>query len=101
MVSSSVRNMYIAYRTIAVVRILGTSLPTTGPGISARSMCIARPESESVGASAMRRVRTPMPPIQCVRERQNCIPCESISTSAIAVAPVVENLLAVSKIASI
>ena len=38
--SNMVSSIYIKYRMLAVLRILGTSFPTLGPGLSARSRCI-------------------------------------------------------------
>ena len=76
----------------------GTSLPTTGPGISARRMCIGLPETS--GAIAMMNTKTPMPPIQWVKLRQNKSPWLMLSTSRRMEAPVVVRPLTVSKNAS-
>ena len=79
-------------------RIRGTSLPTIGPGISARIMCIDLPDS--VGTIAIISTSTPMPPIQCVKLRQKSIPCPIASTFVRIEAPVVVKPLTVSKSAS-
>ena len=76
----------------------GTSLPTTGPGISARRMCIGLPETS--GTIAMMNTKTPIPPIQCVKLRQNSSPWLMRSTSHRMEAPVVVRPLTVSKKAS-
>ncbi|CDC70217.1 putative uncharacterized protein [Candidatus Colimorpha enterica] len=69
-----------------------------GPGISARIICIDRPESD--GNIAMTKTSTPIPPIQCVKLRQKSAPWLSASTSSSTEAPVVVNPLTVSKKAS-
>jgi len=73
-----------------------TSFPTAGPGISARSMCIPWP-SPPIGRMAMTNTRTPMPPTQWVKLRQNRMPRFSDSTSVRMVAPVVVKPETVSK----
>ena len=45
-----------------------TSLPTVGPGTSARSRCIPCPSL--MGKMAMTNTSTPMPPTQWVKLRQ-------------------------------
>ena len=55
----------------AVLRILGTSLPTLGPGLSARSRCMVKPLPRSpLGTMASRNTSTPMPPTQWLKLRQ-------------------------------
>ena len=76
----------------------GTSLPTCGPGTSARIMCMLR-SSES-GSTAMMNTSTPMPPIQCDRLRQSSEPRVSSSTFAATEAPVVVKPETISKKAS-
>ena len=71
----------------AVLRMRGTSLPTVGPGTSARMMCIDR--LPAIGRMAMMNTSMPMPPIQCANRRQNCAPCDSASMSVRMLAPVV------------
>ena len=83
----------------AVCRTFGTSLPTIGPGISAFKTCIER--SQTVGMSAMTKTSTPIPPTQCVKERQKSTPLGRLSISRRIDAPVVVKPLAVSKKASI
>ena len=67
--------------------ILGTSLPTDGPGLSARIRLICEPPLS--GTMASRNTRTPMPPIQCVKLLHKSEQCESPSTFARMLAPVV------------
>ena len=86
------------YRMRAVCRARGTSLPTVGPGTSARMMCIER--SPLMGMTAMRNTSTPMPPIQCVKLRQNRPERERLSMSFKIEAPVVVKPEVVSKKAS-
>ena len=66
-----------------------------GPGISARRICILRPDLD--GTIAMMSTSTPIPPIQWVKLRQNM----SASTSVRMEEPVVVKPLTVSKNASI
>ena len=65
----------------------GTSLPTVGPGTSARMMCIDR--LPLMGSTASTNTRMPMPPIQWVKLRQNRMPLGSPSTAGRMLAPVV------------
>ena len=83
---------------MAVLRTRGTSLPTLGPGTSARMMCMEC--SPLMGSTAIRNTSTPMPPIQCVKSRQNRSPRGMPGMSVTTVAPVVERPEAVSKRAS-
>ena len=69
--SSIVIPKYIRYRSRAVCRTFGTSLPTEGPGLSARMRLIWEPPLS--GIIARRNTRTPIPPIQCVKLRQNML----------------------------
>ena len=57
---------------MALCLALGTSLPTTGPGTSARIMCMLR--SSARGSTAIMNTSTPMPPTQLVKLRQNSSP---------------------------
>ena len=63
---------YIPYSIMALCLALGTSLPTTGPGTSARIICILR--SSARGSTAIINTSTPMPPTQLVKLRQNSSP---------------------------
>ena len=72
MICTTVSTTYIRYKICAVSLMRGMSLPTMGPGISARIMWMERPVS--VGTMAMMSTRTPMPPIQWVKLRQNSSP---------------------------
>ena len=73
-------------------------MPTTGPGISARMMWMDR--SDTLGRMAMTKTRTPMPPTQWVKLRQNSKPWLMTSTLARMEDPVVVKPLTVSKNAS-
>ena len=73
------------YRMRAVRRMRGTSLPLTGPGISARARCMLR--SSLIGITASMNTSTPMPPIQWEKLRQNSTPRPSVSTSGTTDAP--------------
>ena len=75
------------YRIFAVERTRGTSLPTDGPGLSARMSCMWEPPV--MGSTASRNTSTPMPPIQWVRLRQNRLAKLRASTSGRMLAPVV------------
>ena len=77
------------YRMAAVDFILGTSLPTSGPGLSARSRCMVKPLPPSLGATASRNTSTPMPPTQWLKLRQYRMPRGRLSTSDKMDAPVV------------
>ena len=70
-VCTTVSTRYMAYRILAVSRILLEILPTEGPGDSARIKCMARPSL--TGRTAMVNTSTPMPPTQWVKLRQNSI----------------------------
>ena len=82
----------------AVCLILGTNLPTEGPGLSALIRCILLPPAS--GVTARTNTRTPIPPIQWVKLRQNRIPRGKCSTAGRMVAPVVVKPETVSKNAS-
>ena len=84
---------------MAVSLALGTSLPTVGPGTSARIMCMEC--SPLMGSTAMTNTRTPMPPIQWVKERQNRQAWDIPSMSVRMEAPVVVKPETVSNTASI
>ena len=83
---------------LAVSLARGISLPTTGPGISARMMWMER--SVTLGTSAITNTSTPMPPTQWVKLRQNRRPRLMTSTFSRIDAPVVVKPLTVSKKAS-
>ena len=83
---------------MAVRLTRGTSLPTVGPGTSARMMCMEC--SPLMGITAIRNTSTPMPPIQWVNMRQNISPRGMASISVRMVAPVVDRPEAVSNRAS-
>ena len=70
-----------------------------GPGISARRTWMVR--LERFGMMATIRTRTPMPPIQCVKLRQNSREWDMDSTCVRIEAPVVVKPETVSKKASI
>ena len=76
-----------------------TSLPTEGPGTSARSRCIPWP-SPLMGTMAMTNTSTPMPPTQWVKLRQKRMPRFRLSTSRRMLAPVVVKPETVSKMQS-
>ena len=59
----------MTYRILAVPPTLGTNLDLIGPGLSARMRNTA--PSPCLGVSARNSTSTPIPPIHCVRERQN------------------------------
>ena len=73
-------------------------LSMVGPVVSARM--IFCPPIPSIGSSAIVSSRMPMPPSQCVSDRQNSMPIGNASTSRRIVAPVVVKPDAVSKYAS-
>ena len=75
------------YKSLAVCLILGTSLPTEGPGLSARIRFMLEPPLN--GTIASMNTRTPIPPIQCVKQRQNMLQFDRDSGSLIILAPVV------------
>ena len=75
------------------------SLPTEGPGTSARIRCMARPSVR--GMTAIRKTSTPMPPTQWEKLRQNSIPWLMDSTSVRMVEPVVVKPETISKKASV
>lgn len=77
------------YKIRAVCLILGTSLPTEGPGLSARMRLMLEPPLKGMIASI--KTKTPMPPIQLVNERHNKLQLDNASTSLSMLAPVVEN----------
>ena len=77
-----------------------TSLPTEGPGTSARIRCIPWPSPADMGRMAMTNTSTPMPPTQWVKLRQNRIPRCRGSISVRILAPVVVKPETVSKKAS-
>ena len=67
--------------------VLGTSLPTMGPGISALRIFMERLGSFS--AMMVTSTRTPMPPTQWVKLRQNRLPRCMASRSVRMKVPVV------------
>ena len=79
--------------------IFGTSLPTDGPGLSARIRFMLEPPP--MGMMARMKTRTPMPPIQCVKLRQKIEQWLNASTSLNMLAPVVVNPETVSNKASV
>ena len=74
---------------MAVWLTLGTSLPGVGPGDSALRIWMVLAFTE--GMMAIIITSTPIPPIQCVNERQNNMPRGRDSTSLRMEAPVVVN----------
>ena len=86
---------YIRYKSLAVVFSLGTSFPKLGPGLSALIRFTLEPPLS--GTTASRNTRTPIPPIQWVKLRQNIDVWDNDSTSSSMVAPVVVNPDIVSK----
>ncbi len=87
------------YKSLAVCLSFGTSLPTDGPGLSARMRFMLLPPLS--GMIASRNTSTPIPPIQCVKHRQKFIQYERDSTSGSMLAPVVVKPDIVSKRASV
>lgn len=75
------------YKIRAEDTIFGTSLPTDGPGLSARIKLMLEPPL--IGTIASRKTSTPMPPIQCVKLRHSSAQCDRASTSSKMLAPVV------------
>ena len=80
---------------LALVLSLGCSLLFIGPVASAENTFTEPPTSD--GSRAMVKNTMPNPPIHCVSERQNMMPCGRASTSSMMVAPVVVNPDMVSK----
>lgn len=68
--------------------ILGETLSSEGPGVS--DTAIFWPLMPREGINAMAKMRIPIPPIQCVKERQKTIPFGNASTSERIEEPVVE-----------
>src|SRR5690625_2232020 len=91
--------IYITKRIRAEEDNLETNFPKVGTGISAFIIC-TEPEFE-LGKIANAKTKTPMPPIKCVKLRQNNIECDKASTSFNILEPVVVKPLEVSKKASI
>ena len=83
---------------VAVSRICGDILETEGPGLSARMRKMVCPPAS--GSTISMNTSTPMPPTQCVRQRQSMEAWLSASTSPRMVAPVVVKPETVSKSAS-
>ena len=81
-----------------MLRTLGTSFPTEGPGLSARIRYIL--EAPASGSSAIMKTSTPIPPIQWEKLRHIRTERGRISTSPRIVAPVVVNPDTISKSAS-
>ena len=73
-------------------------MPTVGPGTSARIICMEC--SSPVGSTAIINTSTPIPPIQCVNERQNRPPRLRASTLGSMDEPVVVRPEMVSNTAS-
>ena len=88
------------YKIFAVSPIRLTSLPTEGPGTSARIRCIPWPSPALMGRMAITNTSTPMPPTQWVKLRQNSTPRPRGSISVRMLAPVVVKPETVSKKAS-
>ena len=86
------------YKILAVSLIRLTSLPTVGPGTSARIRCMPRPSV--MGRMAMAKTSTPIPPTQWERLRQKRRPLLMASTSVRMVEPVVVKPETISKNAS-
>ena len=80
--------------------MVGDTLPTSGPGLSALSRCMLSPLPFERGMMAMTNTSTPMPPIQWVKLRQNRSPRQRPSMLVRMLAPVVVKPDAVSKRAS-
>ena len=91
---------YIRYNTLVELDIFAVSLPTAGPGLSALSRCMLSPLPLDSGTMASMNTSTPMPPIQCVNERQYSRLRESPSIFVSIVAPVVVKPETVSNTAS-
>ena len=83
----------------AVSFAFATSLPTLGPGTSARIRYIER--SFESGRTAITKTRTPIPPMNMMKHRQKPMPCGIADMPPEStVAPVVVKPEAVSKTAS-
>ena len=80
----------------------GTSLPTEGPGLSARRICRVKPSFlPDSGTIAIRNTSTPMPPTQWLKLRQYRMPRDRLSTSGRILEPVVVKPDTISNSASI
>ena len=77
---------------------MGTILPTCGPGLSARIRCMVAPPVSGIMAKI--KTKMPMPPIQCVKLRQNSEQRAKASTLLSTLEPVVVKPETVSKNAS-
>ena len=64
----AVKTVYILYKFFAESEILGVSLSMVGPGDSAAAK--AFPFIPIDGSSASMNIKIPMPPSQCVKDRQ-------------------------------
>ena len=96
-----VSTIYSTYSIMAVSRILGTSLPTSGPGLSAFKRCSREPpDFELDGTMASKNTSTPIPPSQWLKLRQYKIPRDKSSTTGTIDAPVVVKPETISKNAS-
>ena len=84
----TVSRIYSRYKMVADSLVLGTSLVTLGPGLSARRRLKLYPPLP-MGTTASRNTRIPIPPSQWVKLRQNSIPRLSPSTLVRMEAPVV------------
>ena len=80
--------------------MVGDTLPTSGPGLSALSRCMLSPLPLLRGMMARTNTSTPMPPIQWVKLRQKSKPRHRPSMLVRMLAPVVVKPDAVSKTAS-
>src|SRR5690554_3934139 len=87
-ISNTVMAKYIKYNNLDVVAILGTNLPTEGPGLSALIKCMPCPPD--IGTIARIKTRTPIPPIQLEKLLQKRMDLGRLSTSRRIVNPVVE-----------
>ena len=91
---------YIPHNNLAVCFTLGVILFATGPATSALNNCT--PPIPSIGKIAILKTMIPIPPINCVKDRQNNIPCGTSSINKVdecpsTVAPVVVRPLIASK----
>ncbi len=88
----------MVYKILVVAAMRGVNLSGAGPGLSALKIC--NPPTPKVGKIAKVRTKIPIPPNQCVKERQKRSPLGKLSISGITVAPVVVKPETVSKKAS-
>ena len=81
---------YTSHSALAVSVMRGVSLASfTGPGVSARYICM--PPTPSNGRIATASTMMPMPPSQCSAWRHRFTACGRLSTLSMTVEPVVDS----------